>query len=154
MRRLADSSRRGEEKKEKGWEEKERQKRRSRHCSNSKEHSRRTLCPLPSLSLRFLSSFSLFRSCGTGSAARDENSPGHRQSCHGDEKRIFFVLSSLLLSSLISWPPRPFLLASRVPGLLSLLRLDASGSTGKTIPPDSEALLFDELLMPVRATVE
>lgn len=112
--------RRGEkEERGRGGEEKRRKKEeecRSWLCSNSKEHSRRTLSL--SLSPRFFSfpffvslSFSLFQSCETGALQRDEKSGRPPvESCHGDEKRIFFVLSSPFFHRLL--PPFGFSLPS------------------------------------------
>lgn len=162
--------RRGEkEERGRGGEEKRRKKEeecRSWLCSNSKEHSRRTLSL--SLSPRFFSfpffvslSFSLFQSCETGALQRDEKSGRPPvESCHGDEKRIFFVLSSPFFHRLL--PPFGFSLpstslraffSSTLPSPPPC-RLDADGITAKMIPRDFEAPLFDELLMPVLCTVE
>lgn len=169
MRRLADSSRRGEEKKKKGEEEGRRRGGRKRRNAEAGSALilKSTLGGLSlSLSPRFFSfpffvslSFSLFQSCETGALQRDEKSGRPPvESCHGDEKRIFFVLSSPFFHRLL--PPFGFSLPSTSlraffsSTLPSPCRLDADGITAKMIPRDFEAPLFDELLMPVLCTVE
>lgn len=171
MRRLADSSRRGEEKKKKGEEEGRRRGGRKRRNAEAGSALilKSTLGGLSlSLSPRFFSfpffvslSFSLFQSCETGALQRDEKSGRPPvESCHGDEKRIFFVLSSPFFHRLL--PPFGFSLpstslraffSSTLPSPPPC-RLDADGITAKMIPRDFEAPLFDELLMPVLCTVE
>lgn len=169
MRRLADSSRRGEEKKKKGEEEGRRRGGRKRRNAEAGSALilKSTLGGLSlSLSPRLFSfpffvslSFSLFQSCETGALQRDEKSGRPPvESCHGDEKRIFFVLSSPFFHRLL--PPFGFSLPSTSlraffsSTLPSPCRLDADGITAKMIPRDFEAPLFDELLMPVLCTVE
>lgn len=121
MRRLADSSRRGEEKKKKGEEEGRRRGGRKRRNAEAGSALilKSTLGGLSlSLSPRFFSfpffvslSFSLFQSCETGALQRDEKSGRPPvESCHGDEKRIFFVLSSPFFHRLL--PPFGFSLPS------------------------------------------
>lgn len=171
MRRLADSSRRGEEKKKKGEEEGRRRGGRKRRNAEAGSALilKSTLGGLSlSLSPRLFSfpffvslSFSLFQSCETGALQRDEKSGRPPvESCHGDEKRIFFVLSSPFFHRLL--PPFGFSLpstslraffSSTLPSPPPC-RLDADGITAKMIPRDFEAPLFDELLMPVLCTVE
>ena len=104
MRRLADSSRRGEEKKEEGTRERRKKDRNAEAGSALILKSTLVgLSPspfLPSLSSPFC--LSLFFNPAERALQRDENPTGHRQSCHGDEKRIFFVLSSLFFHPLSS----------------------------------------------------
>lgn len=169
MRRLADSSRRGEEKKKKGKEEGRRrggkEKRRKKEeecrswlCSNSKEHSRRTLSPLFLLSflrLFVFLSFSILRNGGSAARRKIQQTTGSRVM----GMKNAFSSSFLLLSSTVS-SPFWFLSPRRVfefffhPPFFPFCRLDADGITAKMIPRDFEAPLFDELLMPVLCTVE
>lgn len=154
---------RGEErrKRRKGGKEKRRKKEeecRSWLCSNSKEHSRRTLSPLFLLSflrLFVFLSFSILRNGGSAARRKIQQATGSRVM----GMKNAFSSSFLLLSSTVS-SPFWFLFSStslRVffsPPSPPSCRLDADGITAKMIPRDFEAPLFDELLMPVLCTVE
>lgn len=155
MRRLADSSRRGEEKKRKGWEGRRKKDRNAE--AGTALILKSTLVGLSASFLLFLRGFSrLSRFSDPAERVPQRATKIHRAT----GGRVMGMKNAFSSSSLpFCFHPsspghRPFLLPSRVPVLVSLLRLDASRSAGKTIPPNSEALLFDELLMPVRATVE
>lgn len=154
--------RRGEkEERERGGKEKRRKKEeecRSWLCSNSKEHSRRTLSPLFLLSflrLFVFLSFSILRNGGSAARRKIQQATGSRVM----GMKNAFSSSFLLLSSTVS-SPFWFLFSStslRVffsPPSPPSCRLDADGITAKMIPRDFEAPLFDELLMPVLCTVE